>query len=268
MLKFVFIAVFSFGFLLLLAYSSFSHLSALKYVNPGRTALMLERGGRVEQEWLPLSKIARHLQRAVVEAEDGNFYRHSGVDFEEVRASFRKNMKKRRFARGFSTITMQVAKNLYLTPQKTITRKILEVLIAIKMERSLSKDRILEIYLNIVEWGKGVYGAEAAARHYFKKSAAALTIDESAFLASILPNPRKWGRWPPGPYVQKRKGVILARMGFWGPPKKKEEIEVPELPEELPGEPVEEIPTGLQTEPVPETLPVVPETFPETMSAP
>lgn len=193
-------------------YFSFPHVATLRYLNPGRTALMVERGGEVRQNWAPLSRISPYLRRAVVAAEDSSFYEHNGIDVREMQESVRKNIRKKRFARGFSTITMQLAKNLYLSPQKTVTRKLLEILIAWKMDHELSKDRILEIYLNVIEWGKGVYGAEAAARHYFKKSAAGLTPDEAAFLAAILPNPRKWGRWPPGPYVRKRMEIILFRM--------------------------------------------------------
>ncbi len=172
------------------------------------------KGGAVKQVWVPLSRISGTLRKAVVAAEDGTFYAHEGIDFYELRESFKKNLRKGRLARGFSTITMQLARNLYLSPQKTITRKLLEILIALKMEKELSKDRILEIYLNVIEWGKGVYGAEAAARHYFKKSAASLSAEEAVFLAAIIPNPRKWGRQPPGSYVQKRMGVLLSRLGL------------------------------------------------------
>lgn len=253
LLKFLGIVFFTTLFFFVLLFFSFPHLSSLRFVNPGLTALMVERGGPVDQRWVPLSKISTHLRRAVVEAEDGNFYRHHGIDLHEVRESLKKNMRKKRFARGFSTITMQVVKNLYLTRQKTLTRKILEILLALKMEQALSKDRILEIYLNSVEWGKGVYGAEAAARRYFKKSALSLSPDEAAFLAAILPNPRRWGHWPPGPFVQRRKEVILTRIGG-RPPVKREEL--PDLPEEAPEEtpapagPVEGLP-----ETAPETLP-------------
>lgn len=237
-LLFVALAVFLF-----LGYSALTSISSLRWINPGRTALMIERGGSVHQSWVPLSRISPNLRRAVVMAEDGNFYNHYGIDYFEMRESIRKNMHKKRFARGFSTITMQLAKNLYLSRNKTIFRKALEILIALKMEQDLSKDRILEIYLNIIEWGPGVYGAEAAAQHYFRKTASALNAEESAFLAAIIPNPIRWGRWPPGPYISRRKGILLARLGM-RPRSPKEETRIPELSEEPPEESPEESDDG------------------------
>ncbi len=258
--KAVVLAVLTLSVFFSLLYFRFPNLTSLQYFNPRRTALMIERGVTVDQAWVPFSQISPYLKRAVVEAEDGNFYRHNGIDLNEFRASLRKNIKKRKFARGFSTITMQLAKNLYLAPEKTVTRKLLEIAIALRMEKSLSKDRILELYLNLVEWGNGIYGAEAASRHYFKKSAARLSPSEAAFLAGILPNPRKWGRWPPGSFVARRQQAILARMGIGRPEKKEETVELPELPdeEETAGEttggsqPFETAPE--RTEPVPADL--------------
>ncbi len=205
------------GFLLaavVIFLAAFPHVPTLRYVNPGVTTMMLERAWPLQWTWVDLGRIAPSLRRAVVEAEDGNFYRHDGIDLKEMKASVRKNWKKKRYARGFSTITMQLARNLYLPREKTLTRKAAEILITLELEQWLSKDRILEIYLNVVEWGTGIYGAEAASQHYFKKTAQKLTADEAAFLAAILPNPRKWGRWPPGPYVARRKKTILSRIGF------------------------------------------------------
>lgn len=190
----------------------FPHVPTLRYVNPGVTTMMLKKGWPLEWRWVKLENISPWLPRAVIEAEDGNFYNHRGIDSHEMEVSFKKNWIKRRYARGFSTIPMQLARNLYLTPEKTLTRKTLEVLITLELEAWLSKDRILEIYLNIVEWGPKIYGAEAASRHYFKKSAKNLTADEAAFLAVILPNPRKWGRQPPVPFVTRRKKIILSRI--------------------------------------------------------
>jgi monofunctional biosynthetic peptidoglycan transglycosylase len=232
LLKLIGVAVGSLLALLLFFYLSFMvHVSALQKMNPHRTALMEDRGGKIVQTWVPLSRISRSLRNAVIVSEDGNFYNHNGIDFFEMRESFKKNLQKGKYARGFSTITMQLAKNLYLSRQKTVTRKGLEILIAWEMERKLSKERILEIYLNVVEWGRGIYGAEAASRHYFKKSAADLSADEAAFLAAILPSPLKWGQWPPGPYVARRKSAILARMGYHFVPSHEE---IPELPPDLP----------------------------------
>lgn len=187
---------------------SFPPVLSLRWAHPVRTMMMWQRLGPVDQRWVPLEDISAALQSTVVAAEDANFYEHHGVDFGEMKKSIEKNKKKKRYARGFSTITMQLAKNLYLTPRKNVIRKGLEIAIAFEMELLLSKDRILELYLNLVEWSDGVYGAEAASRRYFKKPAKDLTPQNAAFLAAILPNPRKWGKWPPGPYVRKRMGTL------------------------------------------------------------
>lgn len=214
----------------LILYFSFIHLSSLRHINPGRTALMTERGGSVSQIWVPLTAIAPELRTAVITAEDGRFYEHHGVDFHELQEAIKKNIDRRGFARGSSTISMQLVKNLYLSKSKTIGRKILEILITLRLEHELSKNRILELYLNIIEWGPGIYGAEAASRHYFKKAAVNLSPDEAAFLAAIIPNPIRWGHWPPGPYIIRRKNIILARMGVRSGPQRDEKL--PDLPEE------------------------------------
>lgn len=200
---------------------------------------MWQRPGAVGQTWVPLPQISAALQSSVVSAEDATFYEHRGVDFREMRESLKKNRGKRKYARGFSTITMQLAKNLYLTPEKVIVRKILEIALAFEMEALLPKERILELYLNLVEWGPGVYGAEAASRHYFKKTADSLSSGEAAFLAAILPNPRKWGQWPPGPYVRKRMDVLQAKKKPLEPlPELPEDEEIPENPRPERGEPI------------------------------
>lgn len=219
----------------------FLPVSSLKKTNPGKTPFMLSYGGPVAQVWVPLSQISQNLRWAVVAAEDGQFYQHEGIDFYEMRQAVRRDFHRKRYSHGFSTLTMQLAKNLYLSPQKSVFRKGLEILIAFKLEKNLSKDRILELYLNIAEWAPGVFGAEAAARHYFQKSAAFLSLDEAAFLAAILPNPKRWGEWPPTPYVARRRDVILERLqsrlkGLLVSPvtpmPESEETEIPELPEE------------------------------------
>lgn len=221
------------------------HIVSLRYFNPVRTSYMWQRPGRVTQTWIGLDQMPSALKKAVVEAEDANFYRHRGVDFGEMKASWEKNRKKKRYARGFSTITMQLVRNLYLTPHKNLIRKAFEVAIAVEVEAVLSKDRILELYLNLIEWSDGVYGAEEAARHYFKKPAFALSASEAAFLASIIPNPRKWGHWPPGPYVAKRQAAILKRIGIRSPAapaRKKKETPPETLPESIPSEPIPDLP--------------------------
>lgn len=184
----------------------------LARANPEKTAFMSLYEGPVDARFVPLNRISPHLARAVVAAEDSLFYGHGGVDWDALRESWEKNTAEKEYVRGGSTITMQLAKNLYLTPAKNVARKALEILIALKMNADLSKERILEIYLNVIEWGDGVYGAEAAARRYFRKSAADLSPYEAAYLTAIIPNPIKWGVSPPGAYVRRRIGVILARM--------------------------------------------------------
>jgi monofunctional biosynthetic peptidoglycan transglycosylase len=170
--------------------------------------MMLWKPGRVDQRWVPMKDIAPALASAVVNAEDATFYDHHGIDFKQMREAMEKNRRKKRFARGGSTITMQLAKNLYLTPRKFVFRKILEIGIAFEMELLLPKERILELYLNLIEWAPGIYGVEAAAQHYFRVPAAKLGAGQASFLAAVIPNPKKWGRWPPGPYVKKRMGDL------------------------------------------------------------
>jgi len=198
--------------------------------------MMWQRPGAVKNDWVSLNDISAALQSAVVAAEDANFYEHHGVDFDEMKKSIEKNQKKKRYARGFSTITMQLAKNIYLTSHKHVARKVLEIGIAFEMEWLLSKERILELYLNLVEWSEGVYGAEAAANHYFRRNAGQLGPEQASFLAAILPNPRKWGRWPPGPYVRKRMGILQERTGSLGKArgedKKRAKAPLPDMPDD------------------------------------
>lgn len=202
-----------FAFIVCLTFSLFASLLPLRWSHPNLTSLMLQQGASSTQTWVSLSQIPKTFQRAVLAAEDGNFYQHHGIDFHEMQESFKKNVKKKKYARGFSTITMQLSKNLYLSRHKTLLRKSAEILIALGLEQVLSKNRILEIYLNVIEWGPHIYGAEAASRHYFKKSVSSLSSDESAFLASIIPSPVKWGHWPPGSFISRRTQMILTRIG-------------------------------------------------------
>lgn len=149
---------------------------------------------KVQQIWVPYHKISPELKEAVVAHEDDEFFEHPGFNLGAIKKALIYDWKKKRFARGASTITQQLAKNLYLSPSKSIFRKLREILIAMKLERELSKQRILELYLNVVEWGPGIYGCEAAAKHYFGVPAAALTPSQAQSLVSILPNPRRLGR--------------------------------------------------------------------------
>jgi len=195
--------------------------AALAKENPERTAFMRrwakerEAAGEraaIQWKWVPLSRISRELQRAVLIGEDHSFFSHHGVDWREMRVSFRKDLEEKRLARGGSTITMQTAKNLYLSPSKNPLRKIREVLIAWKMEMTLPKERILEIYLNVAEWGEGIYGAEAASRAYFGVSASAIGEEEAALLAASIPNPRRANPAHQTRGLRFRRDLILERM--------------------------------------------------------
>jgi monofunctional biosynthetic peptidoglycan transglycosylase len=189
--------------------------------NPVRTALMQQRMNEAEardvsysikNNWVPMSRISKHLINAVIVAEDGSFYDHEGVDWFEVEESIRKNIEKGRAARGGSTISQQLAKNLYLSTSKNPLRKFKELIITLRMERYLSKRRILELYVNCIEWGDGIFGAEAAARKYFGKPASQLSRDEAAQLAAVIPSPLKYRPDVPSRYVTRRSSLILARM--------------------------------------------------------
>ncbi|HLU24281.1 MAG TPA: transglycosylase domain-containing protein [Longimicrobiales bacterium] len=217
----------------------------LRSRNPERTAMMayrLERAAargetlEIRHQWVPLDQISRHLRRAVIVAEDSRFYEHAGVDWaalrEEVRYTgdeefswtdredlkalleavryYRENRDK---IRGRSTITQQVAKNLYFGPERSIVRKFEEFLVARRLERFLSKDRILEIYLNVAEWGPGIFGAEAAAQTYFGRSAASLTLEQAAALAATLPHPLTSNPSHRPGRMRWRQELILTRMG-------------------------------------------------------
>ena len=192
---------------------SLSRILLLRAKNPILTAYMMEEEDPIRKKWVPLSRIAPPLQRAVLFTEDGNFYNHHGIDFHEAKEAIEKNMEKGGYARGFSTITMQLARNLYLSREKTLFRKTVEIIITWEMEWLLPKRRILELYLNVIEWGPQVYGAEAASQYYFQTSAGALTNEQAAFLAAIIPNPKKWGQWPPGPYIHQRIEQIRQKNG-------------------------------------------------------
>jgi monofunctional biosynthetic peptidoglycan transglycosylase len=196
-------------------------VSALKRRNPTETSYMRikERqaarlGKRLprRQVWTPWAGISPHLKHAVLVAEDGGFYRHNGVDWESTRRAAELVWEKKRFVRGGSTITQQVARNLYLSPSKNPLRKVKEILIARRLEKELGKRRIFEIYLNTAEWGKGVWGAGAAAQAYFGKNAAELTPEEAAALAAALPSPRRYNPIGGTRFMERRKSQIVARM--------------------------------------------------------
>lgn len=213
--------------ILFIAYQliTFPRIGRLKTENPESTAFMEQRqkelreAGRsdeLRQTWVSYENISPHLRSAVIVSEDSRFYEHEGVDTAELEKVLREAWEKKELGRGGSTITQQLAKNLYLSPSRSPLRKLKEIVIAHRMERVLGKKRILELYLNVVEFGETVYGAEAAARHYFGTSAASLSPAQAALLAGSLPNPRKMNPGNPGPYLSSRRDIILSRMRRWG----------------------------------------------------
>ncbi|GAB2737689.1 monofunctional biosynthetic peptidoglycan transglycosylase [Melaminivora jejuensis] len=175
------------------------------------------------QQWVAYDQISDHLKRAVIAAEDDGFARHEGVEWGAMEKAWERNARQAARSRpdstraprlrGGSTITQQLAKNLLLSGERTLLRKSQELVLAFALERLLSKQRILEIYLNNVEWGAGVFGAEAAAQHYYRKSARALSASEAARLAVMLPAPRRFEKTPASPYLAARSRALLARMG-------------------------------------------------------
>jgi monofunctional biosynthetic peptidoglycan transglycosylase len=190
--------------------------------DPPSTAFMEERldrlrerkpGAQLRQQWVPYARISGHLKRAVIAAEDAKFADHEGFDWEAMQKAWERNQKRGKVVAGGSTISQQLAKNLFLSGSRTPWRKAQEAVITVMLESVMDKRRILEIYLNVIEWGEGVFGVEAAARHYFGVSASALTPEQSARLAAIVPNPRFYDRNRATPWIEKKTQIILARMG-------------------------------------------------------
>lgn len=204
---------------------TFPDVAKLATERPKTTAFMEQRKRQLRSEgkddtlqwrWVSYGNISPSLRRAVLVAEDNAFYDHEGVDVKAMQEAFERNWKRGRVTHGGSTITQQLAKNLYLSPSRNPLRKVREYFIARSLEKHLSKKRILEIYLNVVEMGERVYGAEAAARHYFDKSASALSAREAALLAGCLPNPRVMNPGDPNQRLRARQRMILSRMRRWG----------------------------------------------------
>jgi monofunctional biosynthetic peptidoglycan transglycosylase len=199
----------------------------LATTNPSETAFMQLRAAqaradgrtpRRRQRWVAYNHLAPDLKRAVLVAEDDAFWEHDGVDLTQVRDAIELDVTRGRMVRGASTITQQLAKNLYLSPSKNPLRKLRELIIARRLEATLSKRRIFEIYLNVIEWGDGVYGVEAASETYFHKPASALTSDEAALLAGAIINPRLLNPTHPTRRLLRRRQIILRRMGTAEPP--------------------------------------------------
>lgn len=168
--------------------------------------------GKPDQRWVSYAQISPYIKEAVVFAEDGNFFSHGGVDFRALWEATKINLKRKKLKFGGSTITQQLAKNLYLSPSRNPFRKFREVMIAWKLEQVLSKQRILELYLNVAEWGVGIYGVEAASRHYFGRTAASLGPEQAAWLASILPRPRYYDRRGITPHIDRKMGRVLRKI--------------------------------------------------------
>jgi monofunctional glycosyltransferase len=166
----------------------------------------------LRHRWVPYSRISNHLKRAVIAAEDAKFVDHEGFDWEGIQNAYEKNLKKGKIVAGGSTISQQLAKNLFLSGRRTPWRKLEEAMITVMLENLMSKRRILEIYLNVIEWGSGVFGAEAAARHYYKTSAAGLEPEQAARLAAMVPNPRYYDSHRSARGLGRKTGIILARM--------------------------------------------------------
>ena len=166
-----------------------------------------------KQIWVPYDKISSNLKRAIIASEDANFTEHEGVDWDALQKAYEKNSKKGKVVAGGSTITQQLAKNLFLSGERSYWRKGQEFIITYMLEFWMEKERIFEIYLNVVEWGVGVYGAEAASEHYYGIPASALNAGQAAHLAVMLPSPERYDKVKDTPYLERRTGLILRRMG-------------------------------------------------------
>jgi monofunctional glycosyltransferase len=261
-------------------YAAFLYLTLpdvrpLRTTNPATTAFMELRARearakgaepRKVQRWVPYGRISGNLKRAVLVAEDAGFWRHEGIEFEQMRESIEANIERLEFARGGSTITQQLAKNLYLSPSKNPIRKVREILIARRLEAELTKQRILELYLNVIEWGDDIYGVEAAARTYFGKSAADLGPQESALLAGAIINPHVHSPGHPTARLRRRQQMILGRMGAVTPPPvvaerpdaKPADISAVPVPDAPAPAPVATPPSALPGEPVQPAPPLPP----------
>ena len=198
-----------------------AHVGWYRFQPPRETAFMTQRmdeargkGAKasLQYRWVPYARISVQLKRAMIAAEDARFAEHRGFDWDGIRNALEKNRKKGRVVGGGSTITQQLAKNLFLSPDRSYWRKAEEAVATVLLEAMLPKQRILELYLNVIEWGNGVFGAEAAARRYFGVGAGALTVEQAARLAAMAPNPRFYERNPGAPGLNRKIGIIVGRM--------------------------------------------------------
>jgi monofunctional biosynthetic peptidoglycan transglycosylase len=219
--------------------TAFIELRADEALSEGKTPRQIQR-------WINYRRISPHLKRAVLVAEDAAFWQHDGIDYDELQKSIELDWARGQLVRGASTITQQLAKNLFLSPSRNPARKLRELVITRRLEAELTKARILELYLNVIEWGDGIYGVEAASEHYFGQSASTLTPPSSALLAGAIINPRLLNPAHPTPRLLRRQQMILKRMGAIIPP-----VEVA-LPKQADPEP--DAPPAASSEPAPETL--------------
>jgi len=258
--KFVFRLVAGLG-ALAFAYVAYIYLTlpdvrSLATTNPTTTAFMdarrreAEDAGRakfqIRHRWVPYNQISSNLRRAVIVTEDAAFYDHDGIDLAELKASLEKNWEEGQLLRGGSTITQQLAKNLYLSETRNPMRKVTELLIARRLESALTKRRIFEIYLNMIEWGDGIFGCEAAARAYFGGPCASLSVEQAALLAGAIINPRIHSPAKPTRRLLRRQQIIIRRMGIKDTP--------PPAAAPMPG-PVDQTPPPPPTSPVPQPFP-------------
>lgn len=191
--------------------------------NPSTSAFMADRlqilqednpDAELRHKWVPYAKISANLKRSVIAAEDSKFIDHEGFDWEGIQKAYEKNLKKGKIVAGGSTISQQLAKNLFLSTRRTPWRKLEEAMITLMLEQMMTKRRIFEIYLNIIEWGNGIFGAEAAARRYFGVSASGLSPYQAAKLAAMIPNPRYYDKHQAACYLARKTGIIQARMNY------------------------------------------------------
>jgi monofunctional biosynthetic peptidoglycan transglycosylase len=201
----------------------FGHIVYWRTHNPAASAFMNERLAKLQeddpdaelrQKWVPYERISPNLKKALIVAEDAKFVDHVGFDWDGMEAAFEKNLKKGRIVAGGSTISQQLAKNLFLSDKRTPWRKMEEALITVMLEAVMDKRRIFEIYLNVIEWGNGVFGAEAASHHYFHVSAARLSPAQAAKLAAMVPNPRFYDDNRNAPGLGRKTRIILHRLPY------------------------------------------------------
>ncbi len=212
-----------YGFALILLYQLwlFAHICWWIKFNPSSSAFMESRlevmqdensEATLQHQWVDYEKISPNLKRALIAAEDANFVDHEGFDWEGIQKAYEKNLRKGKIVAGGSTISQQLAKNLFLSTKRTPWRKGEEIIITVMLENVMDKKRIFEIYLNVIEWGNGVFGAEAAARHYYNVSATQLTAPQAAKLAAMVPNPRFYDKHREASGLLRKTNIILGRL--------------------------------------------------------